>query len=102
MAKSKGKKSTAVKAKSSKKATAVVGTQPGVIKSIMECLTNAKAKKQRVTAAQIVEQLTKQFPEREASGMLITVRAQLSRLPSEKKFEISKVRDGRVVTYQAA
>ena len=94
-------KKASSKAKSSKK-TAVVGTQPGVIKSIMECLTNAKAKKQRVTAAQIVEQLAKQFPDREASGMLITVRAQLSRLPSEKKFEISKMRDGRVVTYQAA
>lgn len=101
MAKNSNKKSAA-KGKASKSVTKLVATQPGVIKSIMDVLTNAKKAKKPVTAQDILAQLSKQFPDREAAGMMITVRAQLSRLPAEKKFDIAKKRDGRVVTYQAA
>lgn len=90
------------KAKAKKASKHVVATQPGVIKSIMDLLTKAKQSKKPITASGILEQLTKQFPDRKAEGMMVTVRAQLSRLPSEKEFAISKKRDGRVTLYAAA
>lgn len=84
------------------KANAHTTAQPGIIASIMHQLTAAKTKKQPVTAQQILAALSKQFPQRTPAGMLVTVRAQLSRLPDEKDFAIAKQRDGRVVKYSAA
>lgn len=84
------------------KANAQTTAQPGIISSICAQLTTAKQKKTAVTAQEILAALSKQFPTRAAAGMLVTVRAQLSRLPNEKGFEINKTRDGRVVKYSAA
>jgi hypothetical protein len=89
-------------AASQSKANAKKTAQPGIISSIMSCLTEAKASKKFLTAGEIHQKLVKQFPDREATGMMVTVRAQLSRLPNEKDFAITKKRDGRVVTYSAA
>jgi hypothetical protein len=89
-------------AASTSKANAKKTAQPGIIASIMQCLTDAKSAKKPLTAGEIHQKLTKLFPDREATGMMVTVRAQLSRLPNEKDFAITKKRDGRVVTYSAA
>lgn len=95
------KKAAAAKGKA--KAEVVKSTaQPGVIKLIMDTLTDAKKHKKGVTAGDILAKLTKAFPERQATGMMITVRAQLSRLPKERDFDIVKERDGQVVRYRAA
>lgn len=84
------------------KAAAHSTAQPGVIASIMQQLVAARKAKAPVTAAQILDVLCKQFAQRERSGMLITVRAQLSRLPRERDFAISKTRDGKFVRYAAS
>lgn len=76
--------------------------QPGIIAHLMGALVTAKEKKVMMTVDEIVQQLVKKFPDREATGMQTTVRAQLSRLPKEKDFAINKQRDGRVVRYAAA
>lgn len=76
--------------------------QPGIIASIMDELVLAKKKNSPVTTTEILAKLKKQYPDREEVGMLVTVRAQLSRLPNEKGFAIDKTRDGRNVRYQAA
>lgn len=76
--------------------------QPGIIASIIEALDAAKKTKSMLTVDEIVEKLHKQFPNRPITGMATTVRAQLSRLPSEKEFKIKKLRDGRHVRYAAA
>jgi hypothetical protein len=83
------------------KANATTTAQPGIIASIITQLTEAKAKKKPVTVAGILDTLQKQFPDRKREGMQITVRAQLSRLPDERDFAISKKREGRHVTYMA-
>lgn len=93
------KAAAASKTKASKQ---VVNTQPGIIASIQEVLTKAKQAKKPVTARDILAKLEQKFPDRKPEGMLVTVRAQLSRLPEEKKFAITKKRDGRVTTYIAA
>lgn len=84
------------------KAAAHSTAQPGIIASIMQQLIAARKAKSPVTAAQLLDTLCKQFPQRERSGMLITVRAQLSRLPNERDFAISKTRDGKFVRYAAS
>jgi hypothetical protein len=76
--------------------------QPGIIATIMQILLNAKQTKKPVSAAQIIAQLSKQFPQRAVSGMGITVRAQLSRLPREKQFAIVRDKSANVTTYSAA
>jgi hypothetical protein len=93
--------SAEAKAKVSK-ANADTTAQPGVISTIMTLLTKAKASKKPVTSGELLDSLAKAFPDRKREGMIITVRAQLSRLPNEKDFAITKVRDGRVVRYAAA
>lgn len=90
--------SAAVLAKANASSTA----QPGIIASIINCLTEAKAAKTMLTVEEIVAKLTKLFPERNPTGMTTTVRAQLSRLPHEKEFQIRSLRDGRRVRYVAA
>lgn len=84
------------------KANAHTTAQPGIISSICNQLIAAKKAKQPVTAQQLLASLSKQFPTRTPAGMLVTVRAQLSRLPRERDFAITKTRDGRVVKYSAA
>jgi hypothetical protein len=84
------------------KQNAETTAQPGIIAEIVTTLKKAKENGKPVTSKQILDHLAKKFPDREASGMMITVRAQLSRLPREKDLKIKKHREGRVVTYAAA
>jgi hypothetical protein len=74
----------------------------GVIHSIQKELLKARDKGKMITTEDILTKLVQQHPKRDEEGMLITVRAQLSRLPKEKHFGIVKEREGRVVRYQAA
>ncbi len=76
--------------------------QPGIISSIMTCLIEAKEKGTPLLAQEILERLVAQFPDRAPEGMMVTIRAQLSRLPTQKKFAISKIRDGKNMRYAAA
>jgi hypothetical protein len=77
--------------------------KPGVIATLMSLLTAAKKTNKPRTAQELTDALAKAFPDREASGMAVTVRAQLSRLPSEKDFDIVKLRgeDDAKVRYMA-
>jgi hypothetical protein len=84
------------------KANAAQTAQPGVIGSIIALLVDAKHKSTHYTFAYMHEQLQAQHPSRRASGLAITLRAQLSRLPVEKDVLISKQRDGRITKYAAA
>jgi hypothetical protein len=76
--------------------------RPGVISEIQSILTKARDKGKMLTVEQILSQLARKFPERDEAGMEITVRAQLSRLPKERKFGIHKERNDRYTTYAAA
>src|SRR4051812_29762404 len=69
-------------------------TRPGVISDIMGELTKAKEKGTMVSTEQILSALARKHKDRDERGMLVTVRAQLSRLPREKGFDIDKARDG--------
>jgi hypothetical protein len=84
------------------KSNAQKTAQPGIIASIMQQLTAAKTSKKAVTVNDILNTLHKQFPTRYVQGMHVTVRAQLSRLPNERDFAITKVRKGRTVYYSAS
>lgn len=83
-------------------ANAETTAQPGIISNIMTILIDAKEAGTPMTTHEILEKLVKAFPDRPAAGMMVTVRAQLSRLPEQKKFKISKIRDGRNMRYAAA
>jgi hypothetical protein len=100
--KSNVKKTAGVAAAAKSKTNAAKTAQPGIIATIMETLVKAKEKKGVVTVNDILDTLVKNFPSRDRASMAITVRAQLSRLPREKDFDIKKVRDGRTVSYAAA
>lgn len=76
--------------------------QPGIIADIMSILSEAKAQETMLTANGIGDKLAEKYPERKLSGMMVTVRAQLSRLPRERNFPIHKLRDGHVKRYAAA
>lgn len=76
--------------------------RPGVISAIQDILEAARDKGKPLTVEQILSKLTRKFPDRDESGMEITVRAQLSRLPKEKKFAIDKTREDRYTRYAAA
>ena len=76
--------------------------QPGVIAAICTTLSDAKKSKDMLTVTMIVAKLSKIFPDRPEAGMTTTVRAQLSRLPREREFMITKTRDGREMRYAAA
>lgn len=89
---------TAIAAKANADKTA----QPGVISGIITVLGTAKTQKKMLTVAEITQELVKMFPERPEAGMTTTVRAQLSRLPRERDFVITKTRDGREMRYAAA
>lgn len=116
-AKKASKKRTATAANKAKKASVNVAAstaaalaaqnaestaQPGIISTIMTALIDAKTANSPLTTAEILAHLVKQFPERPSEGMLTTVRAQLSRLPVQKKFKITKIRDGKNMRYAAA
>lgn len=77
-------------------------SRPGIISTIIDVLKKAGEKGKPVGVEQILTKLQRKFPERDLEGMEITVRAQLSRLPKEKKLNIEKTREGRNVFYQAA
>ena len=102
LAKANAKSTTATQAAETSKANAEQTAQPGVIATIISCLESAKKHKKLVTSGEILDVLCKTFPQRKREGMIITVRAQLSRIPEEKGIKITKVRDGRVVRYAAA
>jgi hypothetical protein len=95
------------KAAAASKANAKKTAQPGIIAFIMETLIAAREQKKPVTANDILTRCAKKFPSRTAAGMSVTVRAQLSRLPYERKFDIVKQRgiegalDNRTVYYAA-
>lgn len=76
--------------------------QPGIISTIMTTLIDAKAANTPLTTDEILHHLVQSFPERPAAGMMVTIRAQLSRLPVQKKFAITKIRDGKKMRYAAA
>jgi hypothetical protein len=76
--------------------------QPAIIANIMQQLYNAKLAQQHVSVAQLMQVLCKQFPQRKASSMHITVRAQLARMQSERNFQLSKKRVARNMFYAAA
>jgi hypothetical protein len=73
----------------------------GVIASIIALLNDAKRDGTYLSQEEIVRALAAKFPDRDASGMEITVRAQLSRLPRERGFPIAKIKMGRSVKYAA-
>lgn len=73
----------------------------GVIAQIMVVLSDAKSNGTPVSADEILDKLCDTFPDRARAGMLVTVRAQLSRLPKEKNFQIKKSREGGAMKYVA-
>jgi hypothetical protein len=75
--------------------------KPGIINAIVSLLQSAVDDGGK-TVDELVEELGKQFPERDADAMEITVRCQLGRLPKERGVNIVKQREGRVVRYAAA
>ena len=87
------KKSTVVALASkavASKANAERTAQPGIIAHIMNVLIAARDKKKPVTFAVVLASCEKAFPSRTATGMSVTVRAQLSRLPKQRRFPIVK------------
>jgi|GEM_PF-5982387 len=80
---------------------AIQTSKPGVINSIMEILNQGKELEIGFSANEILEKLVKQYPDRKREGMKVTVNAQLSRLPKEKQFPITKIRQDGHVTYRA-
>lgn len=83
------------------KANAKRTAQPGIISSIMHMLCDARDKQKPTTTAAMLASLSKKFADREVGGLQTTLRAQLSRLPHERKFGIAKQRDGVTVYYAA-
>lgn len=75
--------------------------QPGIIATIMSLLCDARDNKKPTTTAEMLAALTAKFA-RPTAGLQTTLRAQLSRLPNERKFGIDKKRDTGVVVYYAA
>lgn len=84
------------------KANATKTAQPGIIAAIMLMLCEARDSKKPVTVVQMLDTLEKKFA-RPRNGLQTTVRAQLSRLPHERKFDITKERiaDSIFVGYSA-
>lgn len=84
------------------KANANKTAQPGIIAAIMSMLCDARDAKKPITVNGMLDKLETKFA-RPRSGMQVTVRAQLSRLPNERKFGIVKVRiaDSIFVGYTA-
>ncbi|HEX4154751.1 MAG TPA: DNA sulfur modification protein DndB [Acidobacteriaceae bacterium] len=76
--------------------------QVGIIDSIVKVLEQAKAENSPKTVDEILTFLKKSFPARDPNGMLLTIRAQLSRLPTEKGFQILSSQEGRYKRYWAA
>jgi hypothetical protein len=75
--------------------------RPGVIRAIVGILEKAGSRDETMSVEDIAEKLTKQFPERDPGAMVTTIRAQLSRLPTERGVDIVKKRDGRTMRYAA-
>lgn len=75
--------------------------KPGIINEIVTLLKSSVDEGGR-TVDEMVESLRKQFPERDADSMEITIRCQLGRLPKERGINIVKQREGRIVRYSAA
>lgn len=105
----KTKKRTAVKAADAKRSTANNSkanaqrtAQPGIIAALMHTLCDVRDAKRTITAAELLAKLSKQFASRPVGGLQTTMRAQLSRLPSERNFGIVKTRDGVYTQYAAA
>lgn len=73
-------------------------TKPGVIISIITLLKGA-VDEGGVTVQDMVDKLAKEFPDRKAAAMETTVRCQLGRLPKERKLNVIKQREGRVIRY---
>lgn len=93
----------------SKRATAAVSAasaertaQPGIIATIMHLLCDARDAKRTTTSNEMLAELHKRFSGRAVGGLQTTLRAQLSRLPNERNFGISKTRDSGVVMHYAA
>lgn len=84
------------------KANATKTAQPGIISAIMFMLCEARDKKAPITVNGMLDKLEAKF-ERPRNGLQTTVRAQLSRLPNERKFGVVKQRiaDSIFVGYSA-
>lgn len=77
--------------------TAKRGNIP-VISTLVTILQTKAVKRDGMTVPQLVSDLHKRTG-RPEKALFYTVRAQLSRLPGEKKIRIKKVRDGQNVRY---
>lgn len=71
-----------------------------VISTLVTLLQTKAVKQEGMTVPQLVSDLHKKTG-RPEKALFYTVRAQLSRLPGEKKIRVKKVRDGANVRYSA-
>ena len=85
------------------KANANRTAQPGVIGSICDLLTAARDNNSPCEYSKLLIDLHKLHSDRAITGLAITLRAQLSRLPKQRGFGIDKFKyDGYRETYYAA
>lgn len=66
---------------------------PGIIATIVELIENA-SKKKGISKDEILEELEKRFPEKEASSMKSTINVQVPNRITRERWEVGKTKDG--------
>lgn len=66
---------------------------PGIIRHLINVLEGAGQRGDFLTIEELLMALSRKFPERDPEGMLVTIRAQLSRMPTQRGIPVLKRKD---------